>query len=187
VTRGTAHTELRDHCQSLQNKRGPVRLRNVVGHSGATSTWSRSSTPTLTRWLLSGLHLGKGPKVPHWGNMREEEDEVFRAMAFAQYYLRPPTQKVEFVAKTIAIGEVSGMKPFIGVNGARAILATPLYVAQNDVAEVVRFHENPFWGLSEVDWIVGDHKEPRKLMASSDEKRGRVLRPSARKKNLRNT
>jgi hypothetical protein len=127
---------------------------HVEGHSGATGTWSRSSTPTLTRWLLSGLHSGKAPKDSYCVNIREEENEVFRAMAVAQYYLRPPTQKVEFLAKTIAIGEVRGMESFINVEKAKAILATPLYVAQYDINEVHRINEVPVWGLTERDWQV---------------------------------
>jgi hypothetical protein len=131
---------------------------HVVGHEGATSTWSRSSTPTLVRWLLSGLQKGRRP--PTWDDPRSEESEVFRAMAVAQYYLRPPTQTVEFVAKTIASGEVQGMEPFIGVDKARVILATPLYVAQTDLIQIHRFRDTPVWGLTERDWIL---KEPKKL------------------------
>ena len=147
---------------------------HILGHEGATSTWSRSSTPTLVRWLLSGLHKGKRPKV--WGDRREEEDEVFRAMAVAQYYLRPPTQRVEFVAKTIATGEVTGMQPFIGVEKARAILATPLYVAQLDLAQIHRFRDNPVWGLTEGDWVLKEPKQPRRLLAPPHEQAA-VLKP----------
>jgi hypothetical protein len=132
---------------------------HVLGHEGATSTWSRSSTPTLTRWLLSGLEGGR-PTSAQWcevgdlPSMRDEEDEVFRAMTVAQHYLRPPTQTVEFVAKTLAVGEVIGMEPFIGVKKARAILATPLYVALLKPP-----NDNPTWGLSEDDWLLdGDRK-----------------------------
>lgn len=138
---------------------------HVVGHEGATSTWSRSSTPTLARWLLSGLQKGKRPQT--WDDPKSDEDEVFRAMAVAQYYLRPPTQTLEFVAKTIASGEVQGMEPFIGVDKARVLLATPLYVAQTDLIEVDRFRDNPVWGLTERDWILKDRKETRRLVSHS--------------------
>jgi len=133
---------------------------HVVGHEGATSTWSRSSTATLTRWLLAGLQTGERPasaqycEVGDLPSMREEEDEAFGAMAVAQHYLRPPTQEVEFVAKTLAIGEVVGMESFIGVKKATAILATPLYVAQAEL-----FNDNQKWGLSDEDWLLdGGHK-----------------------------
>jgi hypothetical protein len=151
---------------------------HVVGHQGATSTWSRSSTPILTKWLLSGLHDCKRPKA--WGSMREEEVEVFRAMAVAQHYLRPPTQRVEFVAKTLAIGKVTGMAPFIGVDEAKAILATPLYVAQLDP-----FLDNPQWGLSDGDWLLAE-EEDQKLLAPAppDETTNkRPRRSQVRKKN----
>jgi hypothetical protein len=104
--------------------------------------------------------------------MRAEEDEVFRAMSVAQYYLRPPTQKLEFVAKTIATGQVQGMEHFIGVEKARVILATPLYVAHTDLLQVHRFRDNPVWGLTERDWILKETKEPRKQLTPPGGKDG---------------
>lgn len=151
----------------------------VVGHEGATSTWSRSSTPTLARWLLSGVQKGKRP--PTWDDPRSEESEVFRAMAVAQYYLRPPTQTVEFVAKTIAFGEVQGMKPFIGIDKARAILATPLYVAQTDLIQIDRFRATPVWGLTERDWISKEAKKARGLLSPSREETSKVDDPRRKK------
>jgi hypothetical protein len=135
--------------------------RHVVGHEGATSTHSRSSTPTLTRWLLAGLHEGKPPKMSA-ADRRDDEVEVFQAIAVAQHYLRPPTQKVEFVAKTLAVGEVVGMEPFIGVRKAKAILATPLYVAHFD-----RPRDNQLWGLSENDWLLDDDPTAQRKLPSA--------------------
>ena len=131
---------------------------HVVGHEGATSTWSRSSTPTLTRWLLSGLHNGERPRpyIPFGNYPREEEDEVYGAMALALHYLRPPTQQVEFVAKTIAVGETRGVESYIGVDSVKAVLATPLYVAQGEL-----FNDNQVWGLSEKDWLLDNGRKPR--------------------------
>jgi len=131
---------------------------HVVGHEGATSTWSRSATPTLTRWLLSGLHKGERPKpyIPFGGFPQEEEHEVYVAMALALHYLRPPTQQVEFVAKTIAVGEVRGVESYIGVDSVKAVLATPLYVAQGEL-----FNDNQLWGLSDEDWLLDDGHKPR--------------------------
>lgn len=131
---------------------------HVVGHEGATSTWSRSATPTLTRWLLSGLHKGERPKpyIPFGGFPREEEDEVYVAIALALHYLRPPTQQVEFVAKTIAVGEIRGVESYIGVDSVKAVLATPLYVAQGEL-----FNDNQLWGLSEEDWLLDDGHKPK--------------------------
>ena len=152
---------------------------HVVGHEGATSTWSRSSTPTLVKWLLSGLQKGKRP--PTWDDPRSEECEVFRAMALAQYYLRPPTQTVEFVAKTIAFGEVQGMEPFIGIDKARVILATPLYVAQTDLIQIHRFRANPVWGLTERDWVLKEPKDARRLLSPSPEGTAKVGIPRRKK------
>lgn len=136
---------------------------HVVGHEGSTSTWSRSSTPTLVRWILSALNKGKRPET--LDDPQSEEDEVFRAMAVAQYYLRPPTQKLEFVAKTIAEGKVRGMEHFIGVERARVILATPLYVAHTDLLQIHRFRDNPVWGLTERDWMLKEPEQSRRRLA----------------------
>ena len=92
---------------------------------------------------------------------------MFRAMAVAQYYLRPPTQTVEFVAKVFATGHVQGMKPFIGAEKARVILGTPLYVAQTDLIQLNRFRENRVFGLTERDWMLEGPKQRRSLLGPS--------------------
>jgi|GEM_PF-2796404 len=135
---------------------------HVVGHEGATSTWSRSSTPTLVKWLLSGLQKGKRP--PIWDDPRSEENEVFTAMAVAQYYLRPPTQTAEFIAKVITTGYVERLDHFIGTKKARVILATPLYVASTDLSQIQGFREVSNWGLTEHDWMLEREKQPRTLL-----------------------
>jgi hypothetical protein len=136
---------------------------HVVGHEGATSTWSRSATPTLTRWLLSGLREGECPKIYGPYNRQQEEHQVFQAMAIAQHYLRPPTQQVEFVAKTIAVGDVDRVESYIGVEPVKAILATPLYVAQ-----VTPLRDNPFWGVLEGDWLLESVEEPEPALPPSE-------------------
>lgn len=99
--------------------------RHVVGCDGMTSTHSRSNTPTLTKWLMSEFAR---PELPEWKDTREE-DEVYEAMALAQHYLRPPTQELEFLAKTLAVGEVDD-EQLLGAPRARALLGTPIFVAQ---------------------------------------------------------
>ncbi len=136
---------------------------HVVGHEGATSTWSRSSTPTLVKWLLSGLQKGDRPTV--WDDPRSEENEVFTAMAVAQYYLRPPTQTTEFGAKVIATGYVERLDHFIGTKKARVILATPLYVANTDLSQIQRFRQVSNWGLTEHDWVLEEPKKSRTLLS----------------------
>ena len=118
--------------------------KHVIGHDGATSTYSRSSTPALVRWLFSGMRNDKPPDLPEWWDMRAEEDEVYQAMAIAQHYLRPPTQELEFFAKTLVIGEAHGCAAFIGADSAQAILGTPLFVAQSHPLP-----DDNRWGLNE--------------------------------------
>jgi len=117
--------------------------RHVVGHEGASSTTSWSFTPTLVRWLLSGLSTDQPPDVG-WREQYQEEHVLYGAMAIAQHHLKPPTQNLEFVAKTLATGEASVPPQFLGVDRTRVVLGTPLYVAQA--------HPSPDenrWGLDE--------------------------------------
>jgi len=72
--------------------------KHVVGHEGASSTYSRSCTPTLVKWLQEGLSCDRPPEIPLWFGKREEESEVFSSIACAIHYLRPPTQDLEFFA-----------------------------------------------------------------------------------------
>jgi hypothetical protein len=104
--------------------------KHVVGHEGATGTHSRSSTAALVRWLVAGLRHDGPPELPSWWDMGAEESEVLTAVAIALHYLRPPTQELEFLAKTLATGTLDGYEHVIGVPEARVILGTPLYVAQ---------------------------------------------------------
>jgi hypothetical protein len=152
---------------------------HVVGHEGATSTWSRSSTPTLVKWLLSGLHKGERPRI--WDDPRSEENEVFTAMAVAQYYLRPPTQTAEFVAKVITTGYVERLDHFIGTNKARVILATPLYVANTDIAQIQRFRQVSNWGLTERDWVMEKPKKSQDYLLSPPRHKSMLKAPRREK------
>jgi uncharacterized protein DUF7019 len=116
-----------------------------------------------------GMHNGERPKpyIPFGDYPREEEDEVYVAMALALHYLRPPTQQVEFVAKIIAVGEIRGVESYVGVDSVRAVLATPLYVAQGEL-----FNDSQVWGLSEKDWLLGNGRKPRTTKISRLDGRG---------------
>jgi hypothetical protein len=72
-------------------------------------------------------------------------DDLYAAIAIAQHYLRPPTQNLEFVAKTLTIGQVDGCEPFISVASSKAILATPSWVAQSPPY----LDEENQWGLDD--------------------------------------
>src|SRR5258708_192435 len=102
--------------------------KHVIGHEGATSTYSRSSTPELVEALCRGIESGEY-EPPSWDTERNTEDRVYRAIAIAQHYLRPPTQNLEFFAKTLMVGETHDAEQYIGIESATATLATPLYVA----------------------------------------------------------
>lgn len=102
--------------------------KHVIGHEGATSTYSRSSTPELVDALCRGIETGQYEPQP-WDDKREAEDRVYRAIAIAQHYLRPPTQNLEFFAKTLMAGKTYDAEQYIGIKDARVIVGTPLYVA----------------------------------------------------------
>jgi hypothetical protein len=102
--------------------------KHVMGNEGAASTHSRSCTPALVTALLRGIETGQ-PEPPPTEDPRAGEDEVYNAMAIAQHYLRPPSQNLEYFAKTLMVGRALGCEHFIGVPNVRAVLATPLYVA----------------------------------------------------------
>jgi hypothetical protein len=114
--------------------------RHVMGHDGATSTYSRSCTPSLVTALIRGMESGVAE--PPTDDPRHGEDEVYTAMAIAQHYLRPPTQNLEFFAKTLMSGETYGCASYIGVSNIRAILGTPLYVAP-----AAPYPTDNHWGL----------------------------------------
>ena len=95
--------------------------KHVIGWEGATSTWSRSATPTIVHWLMAGLQQDGPPTSLLWWDEKREEDELFAAMAIALHNLKPPTQDLEFLAKTLTSGTVSGYESFIGVPSARVI------------------------------------------------------------------
>ena len=80
--------------------------KHVTGHEGASSTWSRSATPEIVRWLVAGLQQD-GPPEPKWW-VRDQEKELFAAIAIALHNLKPPTQDLEFLAKTLTTGTVEG-------------------------------------------------------------------------------
>jgi len=115
--------------------------KHVMGHEGATSTYSRSCTPALVTALVHGIESGL-PEPPPTEDPRAGEDEVYRAMAIAQHYLRPPTQDLEFFAKTLMVGETHGCELYIGVPNVRVVLGTPLYVAL-----VAPYPEDDHWGI----------------------------------------
>jgi hypothetical protein len=118
----------------------------VTGWEGATSTWSRSATPKIVNWLIAGIHHDAPPESAMWWNDERERCELFAAMAIALHNLKPPTQDLEFLAKTLTHGTVNGYESFIGVPSASAILGTPLYVAQAHPLP-----EENKWGLDD-DW-----------------------------------
>jgi hypothetical protein len=115
--------------------------KHVMGHEGATSTYSRSSTPALVTALCRGIESGTR-ELPQKDDPRAAEDEVYKAMAIAQHYLRPPTQNLEFFARTLMTGKTSNCELYIGIPTVRVILGTPLYVAL-----AAPYPNDDHWGL----------------------------------------
>ena len=101
---------------------------HVTGFDGATSTHSRSATPSLVNWLLDGLSTNDPFQEPRNVGLSHRDGMLFEAMAIALHYLRPPTQQLEFLAKTLTTGELLGYKHMTGLSDAKVILGTPIYV-----------------------------------------------------------
>lgn len=121
---------------------------HVHGFQGATSTHSRSATPTLVEWLLGGMSDGDG----HLGALRQKarvlgDGMLYEAVGIALHYLRPPTQQLEFLAKTISVGTLYGFEHMTGFNGeTKIVLGTPLYVQQTNMIP-----EDELYGLDD-EW-----------------------------------
>lgn len=133
--------------------------KHVIGHEGATSTYSRSSTPALVDALCRGIETGEFERV--YPKEEREEDEIYSAMAIAQHYLRPPTQNLEFFAKTLMVGYIIGVERFIGVDKTKVILGTPLYVAL-----AAPYPNDDHWG------IIPDEPDKPSHVAPKDESGG---------------
>jgi hypothetical protein len=115
--------------------------KHVIGHEGATSTYSRSATPELVDALNRGIETGQYEPKP-WDEKKEAEYRVYRAIAIAQHYLRPPTQNLEFFARTLMTGKTYNAKQYIGIEDATVILGTPLYVALS-----APYPNDDHWGI----------------------------------------
>jgi hypothetical protein len=101
--------------------------KHVTGHHGASSTYSRSTTPAIVRWLLAGLADARPPVL--WGEPSSEEQEVLSAVGIALHYLRPPTQALRFLANALLSGALPGLEHTTGLPTARVVLGTPLFVS----------------------------------------------------------
>ncbi len=107
---------------------------HIEGCYGLTSTGSRLVTPALVHFLRGGMDEGcVSTRLHPWSEPHDEDQELCSAMALANYYLRGPIQSLEFVAKVLWRGrEHMRIRPFTDGYG-RAILGTPLYVAQTEI------------------------------------------------------
>lgn len=103
---------------------------HVMGHSGATGTYSRSATPTLVRWIVNGLFDEEGIEGLGGDMKHGLGRDLFEGICVALHYLKPPTQQLEFLAKTLCRGKSYGMKHMTGVYETNVVLGTPLYVQQ---------------------------------------------------------
>jgi hypothetical protein len=101
----------------------------VVGHHGASSTYSRSNTRAIVDWLYAGL--ADGPIPMRW-DPEGERQLVLAGVGIALHYLRPPTQRLRFLAKTLLVGHIPGHEHMTGMDSPQTILGTPIYVAMVD-------------------------------------------------------
>ena len=121
---------------------------HVHGFQGATSTHSRSATPTLVEWLLSGISDDDGNLSALRQKARVLGDGMlYEAIGIALHYLRPPTQQLEFLAKTISVGTLHGLEHMTGLAAeTKIVLGTPLYVQQTHMIP-----EDQLYGLDD-EW-----------------------------------
>jgi hypothetical protein len=100
--------------------------KHVVGHEGASSTYSRSTASAIVSWMLAGL----ADMTPvGWGDPEGERQQVLAGIGIALHYLRPPTQRLRFLAKTLLAGTIPGHEHMTGFSAARGLLGTPIYVS----------------------------------------------------------
>jgi uncharacterized protein DUF7019 len=100
--------------------------RHVLGFEGASSTGSRSATPSLVAHLLQSLDIDP----TGWRAFGPDRDtrEVCEAVAIATYKLKGPVQNLEFVARTLVTGKARHTI-FTDDKTRYCVLGTPLYVA----------------------------------------------------------
>ena len=115
--------------------------KHIMGHAGATSTSSLSYTQFLVTALLHGIEYGSAG-LPYFEDQQTSETVVCEAIAIAQHNIRPPTQTLEFFAKTLMNGEIHNAERHIGIPKAKVILGTPLYVAL-----VSQYPSSNHWGI----------------------------------------
>jgi hypothetical protein len=117
--------------------------RNVVGHYGASSTYSRSNSRAITDWMLSGL--ADTPVQARW-DPEGERQLVLGGVGIAIHYLRPPTQRMRFLAKTLLTGRMPGHEHMTGMGSPFTILGTPLFVTTvNAPRDEDRMGLDPEW------------------------------------------
>jgi hypothetical protein len=77
-------------------------------------------------------------------------------MAVALHYFPPPSYNLTFLAKTLSTGVLSGYDYMIGVQKARMLLGTPIWVSQ------APSDEDNVWGLD-------DHGEAQLVLISGSQ------------------
>ncbi len=128
--------------------------RHVIGYHGATSTHSRSTTHAIVKWMLAGLNGLDRPQ--QWGDLEGERQMVMSGVAIAVHNLRPPTQRMKFLAKTLLRGDILGHEHFTGVPRASGVLGTPLYVSLVEPpSEERRWGLDDQWRLPLADPTIG--------------------------------
>jgi hypothetical protein len=58
------------------------------------------------------------------------DGDLYEAIGVALCYLKPPTQQLEFLAKTLTMGKSYGLEHMTGHMETTIILGTPIYVQQ---------------------------------------------------------
>jgi hypothetical protein len=119
--------------------------KHLIGEEGDGIAHSASGTALFARYLLEALELSAENKKLYkalkestdtrTGEFSPDNQEYVNLTAFSAYNLEGPSERLEFLAKTLLQGQLSEDDYWKskGLAGKRVLMATPLYVARVDV------------------------------------------------------
>jgi hypothetical protein len=128
--------------------------KHVIGEEGTGIAGSASGTPLFARYLLEALELStenatlyetlKANTAHRSQGFAPDNQEYIDLTAFSAYEMKGPSERLEFLAKTLLQGQLSedGFWKSKGLAGKRVLMATPLYVARVDVPKELETKED---------------------------------------------
>jgi hypothetical protein len=119
--------------------------KHVLGEEGTVIAGAASGTALFARYLLEALELStenlrlyntlKADTAHRTQGFAPDNQEYIDLTAFSAYSMEGPSERLEFLAKTLLQGQLSedDFWKSKGLAGKRVLMATPLYVARVDV------------------------------------------------------